>query len=112
MPIPVILSDGKEYQLRFTYNAIRRYETLANEALTASTKKLATGTYSFSMLVNLVWAAMVHYADRSLTTDRVADLLDGTPYERVVEIIDAALQEAFFAPPAGDSKPGEAPGPQ
>lgn len=106
--VPIVLSDGKERELRFDYNALVRLEDELGFSV-SEIGKLMAGTGSLKQIRAILWAALSH-ADKALNVEEVGALIDLAKLGEIAGKIAEAFQGAF--PVEEEPKKGSGPNPE
>jgi len=106
--VPIKLSDGKERELRLDYNALCRAERALNVFGIDIGKALA-GSVGLSALRAILWAGLSH-EDKTLTEEKVGELIDLAELPYIGQKIAEAFAAAFPAEAASKKEGGPTPG--
>lgn len=98
-----IEAGGEVYRLRFTMNAMARYQDRANETITQAFRAIDEGSERDDLdtirLRRLFWAALS--SEHEVSEDDAGDVMDALGIQEAARLLGEAIRQAF-----PEAKPG------
>lgn len=85
-------ADGKEYQLRFSTNAMVAFQEDGGDPLLTGVTALEADPANTVLLRQIFWAGL---SDQSLSKEDAGDIMGAVGQKEVFDLIGAAIKAAF-----------------
>lgn len=92
-------AGGKDYSLRFGFNAMARYQEQTGEKVLAALRRLETDPEDLLLLRRLFWVAL----EQECSETDAGDLIDEIGIQEMGELLGRAVQATF---PASEGQQG------
>ena len=92
--VPIKLTDGKERVLRFTWDALCRFEEEFGYSVIEVGSRLGSGNISFLDVTRAIWAGLLH-EEKPLSLLEVKKLLTLDDFFDYLKAVSPAISEAI-----------------